>query len=186
MFDKKSGATLEGDDTVWTKKKKILYIIYSMCASWLPNSSHSKIAQKWRYLWASKIVCCCVKNVNFERFCSFTPGLSIGDNSGVGIGACINGPVTIGADVMMGQDVIIYTTRHKDDRTDIPMREQGMADVMPVVIGNDVWIGGRVIILPGVTIGDGCIIGAGAVVTKDVPSYSVAVGVPAKVVRNRK
>lgn len=82
------------------------------------------------------------KNVNFERLCSFTPGLPIGDNSGIGIKACINGPVTIGADVMMGQEVIIYTTRHKDDRIDIPMRKQGMADVMPVVIGNDVWIVG--------------------------------------------
>lgn len=170
---------------MWTKKKKILYLIYSMCASWFPISSHSKIAQKWRYFWASKIVSSCGKNVNFERFCSFTPGLSVGDNSGIGIRACINGPVSIGSDVMMGQDVIIYTTRHNDDRIDIPMREQGMADVMPVSIGNDVWIGGRVIILPGVTIGDGCIIGAGAVVTKDIPPYSVAVGVPAKVVRDR-
>ena len=60
-----------------------------------------------------------------------------------------------------------------------------MKAVAPVSIGNDVWIGGRVIILPGVNIGDGCIIGAGAVVTKDIPSYCVAVGVPAKVVRHR-
>ena len=57
---------------------------------------------------------------------------------------------------------------------------------LPVKIGDDVWIGRRVIILPGVTIGDGCIIGAGAVITKDIPPYSVVVGVPAKVVRRRK
>ena len=85
----------------------------------------------------------------------------------------------------MGQDVIVYTTRHKDDRVDIPMREQGMAEVLPVTIGNDVWIGSRVIILPGVTIGDGCIIGAGAVVTKDVPPYSVVGGVPGRIIRKR-
>ena len=84
---------------------------------------------------------------------------------------------------MMGQEVIIYTTRHNDNRIDIPMMEQGMGNVLPVKIGDDVWIGGRVIILPGVTIGNGCIIGAGAVVTKDIPPYSVAVGVPAKVVK---
>ena len=171
---------------MWTKKKKILYILYYLCASWFPVSSHLKIAQKWREFWARKIVYKCGKNVNFERFSSFSPALSIGDNSGIGIGACINGPVTIGKNVMMGQEVIIYTTRHNDDRIDIPIQEQGMKKILPVVIGNDVWIGGRVIILPGVTIGDGCIIGAGAIVTRDVPSYSVAVGVPAKVVRRRK
>lgn len=52
-------------------------------------------------------------------------------------------------------------------------------------IGNDVWIGRRAIIMPGVSIGDGCIIGAGAVVTKDVPPFSVAGGVPAKVIKSR-
>lgn len=55
----------------------------------------------------------------------------------------------------------------------------------PVTIGNDVWIGRRVIIMPGVTIGDGVIIGAGAVVTKDIPNYSLAGGVPAKVIKSR-
>lgn len=171
---------------MWTKRKKIIYIIYLLCASWFPISSHSELARKWRVFWAKKIVSKCGANVNFERFSKFSPLLSIGDNSGIGIRACINGPVSIGRDVMMGQEVIIYTTRHNDDRLDIPMRQQGMKEVMPVTIGNDVWIGGRVIILPGVTIGDGCIIGAGAIVTKDIPPHSVAVGVPAKVVRQRK
>jgi maltose O-acetyltransferase len=97
----------------------------------------------------------------------------------------MNGPIKIGNDVMMGQDVLIYTTRHNDYRIDIPMNRQGMAKVEPVEIGNDVWIGSRVIILPGVHISDGCIIGAGSVVTKDIPPYSVAVGAPAKVVRKR-
>ena len=170
---------------MWTEKKKILYLLYLICAAWFPTSSHSKIAQKWRLFWAKKIVKSCGKNVNFERFCSFTPGLSVGDNSGIGIRASINGPVSIGNDVMMGPEVIVYTTRHRDARIDIPMREQGMCEVAPVIIGNDVWIGGRVIILPGVTIGDGCIIGAGAVVSKNIPPYSVAVGVQARVVRYR-
>ena len=57
--------------------------------------------------------------------------------------------------------------------------------VKPIVIEDDVWIGRRVIILPGVTIGRGSVIGAGAVVAKDIPPYSVAVGNPCKVVRNR-
>lgn len=56
---------------------------------------------------------------------------------------------------MMGPECIIYTTNHAFDRTDIPMCEQKFSDEKPVIIGNDVWIGGRVIILPGVHIGNG-------------------------------
>lgn len=171
---------------MWNKKKKFFYLLYLILSSWFPLSAHSDLARKWRLFWAKKVVSHCGNNVNFEKGAKFTPELSIGDNSGVGIKSAINGPVTIGNDVMMGQEVIIYTTRHCDERVDIPMREQGMMPVSKVIIGNDVWIGSRVIILPGVVIGDGCIIGAGAVVTKNIPDYSVVGGVPAKIIRKRK
>lgn len=72
----------------------------------------------------------------------------------------------------MGPDVMIFTQNHKNDRLDIPMMLQ-TDPKRPVVIGDDVWIAARAIILPGVTIGKGSIIGAGAVVTKDVPEYAV-------------
>ena len=170
---------------MWTLKKKILYFLYKLTAAWLPISPHFPPAKKLRAFWAKCIVKECGKNVNIERFASFTPGLSIGDNSGVGIHSEMNGVVSIGRDVMMGPEVVVYTTRHKHDRTDISMMFQGMDTPAPVTIGNDVWIGRRVIILPGVTIGDGCVIGAGAVVAKDLPPYSIAVGVPAKVVKRR-
>ena len=61
-----------------------------------------------------------------------------------------------------------------------------MQDFKPVHIGNDVWLGSRVTILPGVNIGNGCIIGASAVVTKDVPDYAVVGGNPAKILKYRK
>ena len=86
---------------------------------------------------------------------------------------------------MMGPDCLIYTVMHRFDRTDIPMREQGYTPVRPVVIGDDCWIGSRVTIMPGVTLGRGCVVGAGAVVTRDVPPYAVVAGVPARVVRYR-
>ncbi len=87
---------------------------------------------------------------------------------------------------MMGPDVVIFTMNHRADRTDIHMGAQGMTEKRKVIIGNDVWIGQRVMIMPGVTIGDGCIIAAGAVVTKDIPPYSIAGGVPARVLKSRK
>ena len=113
--------------------------------------------------------------------------ISIGNNSAI-LNKCViagQGGLTIGNDVMVGFESIILTYTHRSDDLVIPIRKQGFT-AAPVVIGNDVWIGTRVIILQGVTIGDGAIIGAGAVVTKDVPPYAIVGGVPAKIIRSRK
>ena len=171
---------------MWSVKTKILYILYIIFASHLPESRRSPMAKKLRGFFSKRIISYQGKNVNIEKNSSFTPALSIDDNSGIGIHCEINGPVTIGKNVMMGPEVVIYTRGHKHDRCDIPMMEQGSDEVRPVVIGDDIWIGRRAIIMPGVKIGTGCIIGAGAVVTKDIPDYSVAGGVPAKVIKSRK
>ena len=170
---------------MWTKRKKINFLLYKMTASWLPISQRLSFAKKARGFWAKRIVKSFGKNVNIEKGATFGPEVSIGDRSGIGINCEMYGPVSIGNDVMMGPEVIVYTSGHRFERTDISMMDQGFTDVKPVTIGNDVWIGRRVIIMPGVTIGDGCVIGAGAVVTKDIPPYSVAVGVPAKVIKSR-
>ena len=170
---------------MWTTKKKILYMLYRLTAAWLPISQRALFAKKLRAFWASKIATKCGKNVNIERNAVFGPQLEIGDNSGVGINCEVYGPVKIGQNVMMGPEVVIYTSGHRHDRTDIPMVAQGRDEIKEVSIGNDGWIGRRVMIMPGVKIGDGCIIGAGAVVTKDIPDYSIAAGVPAKVLKSR-
>jgi maltose O-acetyltransferase len=81
--------------------------------------------------------------------------------------------------------VIILTINHKYDRLDISMLEQGHQPPEPVIIADDVWIGTRAIILPGISIGRGAIIGAAAVVTKNVPEYAIVCGNPAKVVKYR-
>ena len=171
---------------MWTRKKKILFLLYKLTAAWLPISQRSRLSKWLRVAWTRRIVKRCGENVNIERGAFFTPGLSIGDNSGVGINCEIYGSVTIGSDVMMGPEVIIYTSGHRFERLDIPMRMQGTSEPRPVVVGADVWIGRRAIILPGVKIGDGAVIGAGAVVTKSVPPYAVVGGVPAKVLKYRR
>jgi acetyltransferase-like isoleucine patch superfamily enzyme len=81
---------------------------------------------------------------------------------------------------MFGPNVSILSATHQ---TDVQSRRDGIEFALPVSIGDDCWIGGNVSILPGVKIGNGCTIGAGSVVTKSIPAYSVAVGSPARVIR---
>lgn len=90
------------------------------------------------------------------------------------------GQVTIGADCLIGPRCGIYTPNHAQDFT---RRLEGWELSEPVVIGDNVWLGGSVTITPGVTIGDNSIIGAGSVVTKDIPSGVVAVGNPCRPIR---
>lgn len=94
------------------------------------------------------------------------------------------GPLKIGDNVGLANFIIIETTTRKVDDPTVPLHEQRTVR-KPVVIGNSVHIGDRAIILPGVTIGDGVQVGAGAVVTKDVPPDSIVVGNPARVLRKR-
>lgn len=91
-----------------------------------------------------------------------------------------NSKIIIGDNCMISYDVVIRTDMHNHQLFDIPMIEQGIS-VKDIVIGNDVWIGYRAYIMPGVTIGNGAIIAAGAIVTKDVPDYAVVAGVPARI-----
>lgn len=125
------------------------------------------------------------RNVNIEHGAEFDARLVVGDNSSVGVDSTVLGPVRIGRDVMMGPECVIITRNHHHSRTDIPMIQQGYESYRPVSIGDDVWIGRRVTILPGVTVGNGAILSAGAVITKDVESYAIVGGVPAHVIKMR-
>lgn len=89
-------------------------------------------------------------------------------------------PITIGEDVQIGPNVQLLTPTHPVDP--LP-RQQKWEAAEPIVIGDNVWLGGGVIVLPGVTIGENSVIGAGAVVTRDIPPNVIAVGNPARVVR---
>ncbi|MBN1655514.1 MAG: acyltransferase [Deltaproteobacteria bacterium] len=113
--------------------------------------------------------------------------MSIGDETWIGQQCFIHGAggLTIGRRVGIGPGVRIITSVHKDQGRDIPLLCSPIA-FAPVTIEDDVDVGVGAIILPGVTIGYGAQIGAGAVVVDDIPSYSIAIGVPARVQRARK
>lgn len=113
-------------------------------------------------------------------------GLKVGDHSNIGPFAYIgcSGFISIGNNVMISPRVSIYAENHVFDNPEILMKEQGVTQA-PVIIEDDCWIASNSIILAGVTIGKGSVIAAGSVVTKDIPPYSVAAGVPAKVIKQR-
>lgn len=144
--------------------------------------------------------------VRFEKPCK---DIRIGDDSMVGIGCYFladeEGSIQIGHDVVIndrcyitscygirigahtqiGESVSIRDYDHEFARTDIPIAEQGLRGGL-IEIGEDCWIGRGVMVTGNVKIGRGCVIGANAVVTRDIPDYSIAVGVPARVLRDRR
>ena len=112
--------------------------------------------------------------------CDYGYNISIGANSFMNFNCVILDvlPVRIGADCQIGPAVQIYTADHP---VDAELRRAGLESGRPVSIGDNVWIGGGAIILPGVSIGDNAVVGAGSVVTRDVPAGAVVVGNPARV-----
>jgi acetyltransferase-like isoleucine patch superfamily enzyme len=113
-------------------------------------------------------------------------GISIGDRTAIGLRDFLHGGggITIGDDCLLGPDVAVLSENHVADSRQVPIRAQGERRA-PVVIGNDVWIGAKAVVLAGVAIGDGAIVAAGAVVTKDVAPYTIVGGVPAREIGKR-
>ena len=167
----------------------VSYISYYFFARHLPGSfaPYSLGAGKLRAFLAKRLFSKCGKNVIIEHGAYFGGGrdIEIGDNSAIGINARISGPLSIGRDVMMGPNVSIYTQNHETENIYKPMRLQ-TAPKKKVTIGDDCWIGANSIILPGVTIGSGSIVGAGAIVTRSVPPLSVVGGNPARIIKTRE
>lgn len=113
-------------------------------------------------------------------------GIEIGNHVSINHHTVISGQggLVIGNYTMIGNNVNILTSLHGFQRRDIPMRYQKIA-YGKVIIEDDVWIGTNAVIMPGVIIGKGAIVGANAVVTKNVKSYSIVGGVPAKFIKHR-
>jgi maltose O-acetyltransferase len=170
---------------------RIFYLfLYYILLNKLPHSSVPFIGlpcERLKEFFAKRIFMRCGNNVNIGKGARFGNGkyIQIGNNSGIGINSKVPNNIIIGEDVMMGPNVTIYGSNHMFDRTDIPMQMQGMKEYPPVVVEDDVWIGSHVIIMPGLLIKRGSIIGAGAVVTKNFPEYSIVGGNPAKLIKSR-
>jgi galactoside O-acetyltransferase len=115
--------------------------------------------------------------------------INIGDrvslNSNVCIDSAERGEIEIGSDVLMGPNVVIRASDHRFGDVDRPVNQQGHSGGR-IVIENDVWLGGNVVVVAGVTIGAHSVIGAGAVVTRDIDPYSIAIGIPARAVGHRQ
>lgn len=106
----------------------------------------------------------------------------IGDHTRIGLHNTIIGPVSIGDHVNLAQGITITALNHNFQKRDQLISQQGIS-TKKVTIENDVWVGANAVILPGVTIGTHSVVAAGAIVTKDVPPYSLVGGVPAKILK---
>ena len=124
------------------------------------------------------------ENVLIESnfFCDYGYNISVGENFYANHNLVIldGAKVEFGDNVFIGQNCGFYTAGHP---IDIKSRNEGIEYAKPIKVGNNVWFGGNVSVMPGITIGDNVTIGAGSVVTKDIPSNCVAYGNPCKVKR---
>jgi len=160
--------------------------------------SGSRISPPFRCYGLNQVVL--GKDVHIERDCWIQTipddkqdngaKLIIGHSVGIGMGASLSAAckVVIGEHVLFARNVYISDHSHAFEDIEVPIMHQGINGVAPVSIGRNTWLGQNVVVLPGVTIGEHCVIGANSVVNSSIPDFSVAVGAPAHVIKryNRK
>lgn len=113
------------------------------------------------------------------------PKILIKSSASIGMGATISAArlVVIGEHVLMARNVYISDHAHAFEDIKVPIMHQGINRIAPVSIGRHTWLGQNVVVLPGVTIGEHCVIGANSIVNSSIPDYCVAAGAPARVVK---
>ncbi|QIZ77314.1 acyltransferase [Ferrimonas lipolytica] len=168
--------------------KKLKLAIYYVFLYNLPNSRYLPLFSKLRCWYLSRvlgIMSAHPKN-RFENqvYISDASELKLGENVRINENVFIQSAI-IGNNVMIAPNVAILSSTHSYERLDIPMVDQEDTFGLTPIIEDDVWIGRSVVIRHGVTIGRGAVVGACSLVTKDVPSYAIVGGVPAKVLKYR-
>ena len=170
-------------------KRSLFAFLYYLIATRLPNSNVplGKLFVAIRSGIAKRFLKGSGRGIVIESSVFFGDGrdIEIGDQVQINENSWLRN-VRIGDHVMIAPQVMILNYGHKTDRRDIPMMEQGVRAYHQTSIQDDVWIGARALIMPGITIGTGAIVAAGAVVTKDVQPFSVVGGNPAKLIKMRK
>ena len=172
--------------------RRVFLFIYYAFAQFLPGSYMPIIGWISNYIriyCVKRIFKKCGKISTIDRRAYFGNGanIEIGDFSGIGAKCVIPNNTIIGKYVMMAPEIHIVQNNHNYNELTKPMCFQGSPKVVPqTVIEDNVWLGIRSILTPGHRIGEGSIIAAGAVVTKDVESYSIVGGNPAKLIKKRK
>ncbi len=164
--------------------KKLLGRIIYVVGGVLPHGSYQQfpLSQAVRRLSAKLLFDKCGEGINLGRKCRLSNHISIGDRSGIGDGGYVSGTLVIGNNVMIAPQCVFLGLNHAFD--ELTLEHLGAVS-KPIIISDNVWIGYGAKILAGVTIGEYAIVGAGAVVTKDVEPYSVVGGVPARLIKNR-
>jgi maltose O-acetyltransferase len=166
--------------------RKLFYLTYLIFVKNTPEDwrPYSFFFPKLRSFFVSKYLLESGMNLRVKKGAEIAPNCCVGDNSELGSNCMIQSFTTIGSNVIMGPDVKIYTRNHNSSSNTIPIQLQGKIQ-KKTVLGDDIWVGANVIILPGVTIGSHSIIAAGSVVTKNIEPYSIVGGVPAKLIKQR-
>jgi maltose O-acetyltransferase len=170
--------------------RKLCLIAYYLLGQYIPAPYCQKaFGNRFRALLCRRIFKRVGQEVDIRHRIYFGNGsrISLGDHSGIGDDSVLgqDAEIRIGNDVMIGPQLLIFTANHRMGKGDL-LRKQGFEPAEAVTIEDDVWIGARVIILPGVTIHTGAVIAAGALVNKDVPAYAIVGGVPAKILKYRE
>jgi len=167
-------------------KRKILFFLYTTLFrhtpdKWRPYALFFPTIRNWL---VTRFVDKAGTDIRVKSNADISMFISIGDRSELGSGSLIYGGVHIGSDVLMGPDVKIITRNHLFEDPTIRISDQGTV-FQAVTIDDDVWIGANVVILPGVNVGKGSVIAAGAIVTKDIMPFTIVGGVPAKTIDKR-
>lgn len=161
-----------GPDLPWTHWR--LHFKSSMLT--LCKNKFKYFAESAEFRPGAYAICC--SKISLGRRVIIRPGTLLHADAREG-----GAEITIEDDAMLGPGVQIYVSNHRFDDPDTPIIDQGHYQSMPVFLKKGCWVGANAVILPGVTIGENSVVGAGSVVTKSIPDRVLAVGNPAKVVR---